>query len=66
MSALKSANKELKGMMKTVKIEDVDVSNLLLSFKLPYLYLREILMLNSLFFLPVELARWDDGSDGHK
>lgn len=57
MSALKSANKELKGMMKTVKIEDVDVSNLLLSFKLPYLYLREILMLNSLFFLPVELAR---------
>ena len=66
MSALKSANKELKGMMKTVKIEDVDVSNLLLSFKLPYLYLREILMLNSLFFLPVELARWDDGPDGHK
>ncbi|KVI07403.1 Snf7 [Cynara cardunculus var. scolymus] len=26
MSALKSANKELKGMMKTVKIQDIDVS----------------------------------------
>lgn len=25
MSALKSANKELKGMMKTVKINDIDV-----------------------------------------
>ena len=25
MSALKSANKELKGMMKTVKIQDIDV-----------------------------------------
>jgi len=25
MTALKSANKELKGMMKTVKIQDVDV-----------------------------------------
>ena len=44
-------------MMKIVKIEDVNVSNLLWSFKLPYLYLRDILMLNSLFFLPVELAR---------
>lgn len=30
MSALKSANKELKGMMKTVKIQDIDVC--LLSF----------------------------------
>jgi hypothetical protein len=28
MSALKSANKELKGMMKTVKIQDIDVRNL--------------------------------------
>lgn len=26
MTALKSANKELKGMMKTVRIEDIDVS----------------------------------------
>ncbi|KAK1302695.1 hypothetical protein QJS10_CPB12g01022 [Acorus calamus] len=26
MSALKSANKELKGMMKTVIIQDIDVS----------------------------------------
>ncbi|PIA54350.1 hypothetical protein AQUCO_00900705v1 [Aquilegia coerulea] len=26
MTALKSANKELKGMMKTVKIQDIDVS----------------------------------------
>ena len=25
MTALKSANKELKGMMKTVKIQDIDV-----------------------------------------
>ena len=25
MSALKSANKELKGIMKTVKIQDIDV-----------------------------------------
>lgn len=25
MTAMKSANKELKGMMKTVKIEDIDV-----------------------------------------
>ena len=36
MSALKSANKELKGMMKTVKIQDIDVCNLLTPF-LPYL-----------------------------
>jgi hypothetical protein len=28
MSALKSANKELKGMMKTVKIQDIDVRKL--------------------------------------
>ena len=27
MSALKSANKELKGMMKTVRIQDIDVSS---------------------------------------
>jgi hypothetical protein len=32
MTALKSANKELKGMMKTVRIEDVDVSLLTMSF----------------------------------
>jgi hypothetical protein len=25
MNAMKAANKELKGMMKTVKIEDIDV-----------------------------------------
>ena len=43
MSALKSANKELKGMMKTVKIEDVDVSNLV--FQAAIFYLTEILML---------------------
>ncbi|CAI0442353.1 unnamed protein product [Linum tenue] len=30
MSALKSANKELKGMMKTVKIQDIDVCGLTL------------------------------------
>lgn len=38
MTALKSANKELKGMMKTVKIQDIDVcffnSNMFLSY--PY------------------------------
>ena len=32
MSALKSANKELKGMMKTVKIQDIDVCNHSISF----------------------------------
>ncbi|KAG6404506.1 hypothetical protein SASPL_136755 [Salvia splendens] len=33
MSALKSANKDLKGMMKTVNIQDVDVCTLLLSLQ---------------------------------
>jgi hypothetical protein len=28
MNAMKAANKELKGMMKTVKIEDIDVCGL--------------------------------------
>jgi hypothetical protein len=31
MNAMKAANKELKGMMKTVKIEDIDVC-----FALPF------------------------------
>lgn len=31
MTALKQANKELKGMMKTVKIQDIDVCNFMLS-----------------------------------
>jgi hypothetical protein len=30
MTAMKAANKELKGMMKTVKIEDIDVCSILL------------------------------------
>lgn len=30
MSALKSANKDLKGMMKTVKIQDIDVCLLIM------------------------------------
>lgn len=30
MTVLKSANKELKGMMKTVKIQDIDVRSLAL------------------------------------
>lgn len=35
MSALKSANQELKGMMKTVKIQDIDVCITFIFF--PYL-----------------------------
>lgn len=38
MTALKSANKELKGMMKTVKIQDIDVSNLFLCL-LPFIFM---------------------------
>lgn len=34
MTALKSANKELKGMMKTVQIQDIDVRSLCNSFKI--------------------------------
>lgn len=34
MTALKSANKELKGMMKTVKIQDIDVSLIVDCFRL--------------------------------
>ena len=32
MTAMKVANKELKGMMKTVKIEDIDVCVLLFTY----------------------------------
>lgn len=34
MSALKSANKDLKGMMKTVKIQDIDVCLLIVVISL--------------------------------
>ena len=46
MSALKSANKELKGMMKTVRIQDIDVSSnqlFLASFTFNYGILLEVL-----------------------
>jgi charged multivesicular body protein 5 len=33
MTAMKAANKELKGMMKTVKLEDIDVSSILPSYR---------------------------------
>jgi len=54
MTALKSANKELKGMMKTVKIQDIDVCIL---FSLPFLLqlILKILGFNSMQC--VELAR---------
>jgi len=36
MTAMKAANKELKGMMKTVKLEDIDVSSILPSYQIPH------------------------------
>ena len=51
MSALKSANKELKGMMKTVSIQDIDVSNnqfFLASLVLFWHLLRDLCCLQNL------------------
>lgn len=67
MTALKSANKELKGMMKTVKIQDIDVCNHLISFftlTFHALLLLRISGAEQLIFLIVELARRDDGPNG--
>lgn len=53
MSALKSANKELKGMMKTVKIEDVDVRSfwlLFCQFIFIYSFYKLCLLLEQIFF----------------
>jgi len=35
MTAMKTANKELNGMMKTVKLEDIDVICILPSYQIP-------------------------------
>lgn len=65
MSALKSANKELKGMMKTVKIQDIDVC-----FSNPDTFLsRRYVVVGSdheltVDFMSTELTRRDDGSYG--
>lgn len=37
MSAMKAANKDLKGMMKTVKIQEIDVSRLYICIS-PFTY----------------------------
>lgn len=63
MTALKSANKELKGMMKTVKIQDIDVC---VPFLTSLSVMKDILLflywqMDSLF---VEFTRWDDGPHG--
>lgn len=66
MSALKSANQELKGMMKTVKIQDIDVCITFIFF--PYLAsimtFVNFLVLSWWLLWSLELARWDDGPYG--
>lgn len=58
MSALKSANQELKGMMKSVKIQDIDVCNLSIFF-FPFVSIEssEFSGAEQIFFFSVEHAR---------
>lgn len=54
MTVLKSANKELKGMMKTVKIQDIDVRSLALFASMLQ---RKYLLLTCQCLFSVEFAR---------
>jgi hypothetical protein len=53
MTAMKAANKELKGMMKTVKLEDIDVSSILPSYQIPHASNIHTLLQTLLLIFPV-------------